>query len=379
MADETTRTGEETSWWDLDVFADSELPATSFDEPLEWPETLDWGEYSAAEGDLQFPGPAGLTSDPIFPPEPAPPTPAPETASPEAQAPDAQWQAAAGDDGATMPHVTVLSGLGGGATAGPAPVAKAPEAAEAAEAAEHQRLPDSLWAGSNGGDDGVPAVVTTTIAAPTFHAEPNGGAGGWRRRLDLRHGNAAVIALISFVSLILLGMFMSVRARNQVPDTSQTRTTTDQIQVQGTLNTVPLTTTVTTTPPAINIADLVPPPEDATTVTAGGSAGAGGSSAPATTAAPRSTPTGGGGGGGGTGTTQPAAQPTNTTAAPQTTAPATTTPPDTSPPVNQPTTPTSPRRTTPTFPSLTTSVPSNDGPSIPSIPSIPGFPGFPNN
>ena len=368
MADETTQTGEETSWWDLDVFADSELPSTSFDEPLEWPETLDWGEFSAADGDLQFPDTGDLDSDPIFPPA-DPQQPGPGDSSSEAPAFDTQWQAPGEDGDVTMPHVTVLSGLGGGATAGPAPVA------EAADQPMQERLPDSLWAEGNGAGDGLSRVVTTTIAAPTTYSEPDGG-GGWRRRFDIRHGNAAVIALISFVSLILLGMFMSVRARNQVPDTSQTRTTSDQIQVQGTLNTVPLTTTVTTTPPAINIADLVPPPEDTTTVTAGGGpagpAGSGGS-APEPAATPRAA------GGGGTGTTQPAAQPTNTTAAPQTTAPPETTTPATSPPVDQPTTPTSQRRTTPTFPSLTSTVPDNDGRSIPSIPTIPGFPAFPNN
>ena len=356
MADETTRTGEETSWWDLDVFADSDLPSTSFDEPLVWPETLDWGEYSAADGDLRFPGTDDLPSDPIVPPasDPAPPPPPSDT----------QWQGAAGGDDATMPHVTVLSGLGGGASPVPASVAGP------ADHTEHERLPDSLWAGDNGGGNGVTPVVTTTMATPTFYSQPESRPGGWRRRFDIRHGNAAVIALISFVSLILLGMFMSVRARNQLPDTSHTRTTSDQIQVQGPLNTVPLTTTVTTTVPAINIADLVPPPEDATTVTAGGAAGSGGSSAPATTAAPRSTSAGGG-----TGTTQPAAQSTNTTAAPATTAPPeTTVPPVTSPPVNQTTPSTTPRRTTPTF--WSTTVPDNDSPSFPTIPSIPGFPGF---
>jgi len=358
MADETTQTGEETSWWDLDIFADSELPSTSFDEPLEWPETLDWGDVPAGDGDLQFPGAGDIESGPIFPPTYDPGPPAPEAPAPAA---DAQWRAAADDGNPTMPHVTVLSGLGG--TASAAPVARA------AEQTAHEHLPDSLWAG--GGAEGARPVVTTTMAAPTFAAEGDGGGGGWRRRFDIRHGNAAIIALISFVSLILLGMFMSVRARNQLPDT-QTRTTSDQIQVQGTLNTIPLTTTVTTTPPAINIADLVPPPEDATTVTSGGGAGSGGGSAPAATAAPRSIPAGGGG----TGTTQPAAQPTNTTAAPQTTAPPETTTPTTFPPVNQTTTPTTPRRTVPTFPSLTTTVPNDDTGSSITFPTFP--PGFGN-
>jgi hypothetical protein len=334
MADETTQTGEETSWWDLDIFADSELPSTSFDEPLEWPETLDWGDYSEGDGDLQFPGIGDMESGPIFPPIPDPAPTAPAAAAEQPATSDGAGAGAGGDP--TMPHITVLSGLGG-----------TPSGARAARAVDQtpsERLPDSLWAGGGDGNGVGPAATTT--AAPTFSAEGDDG-GGWRRRFDIRHGNAAVIALISFVSLILLGMFMSVRARNQLPDTSQTRTTSDQIQVQGTLNTVPLTTSVTTTPPAINIADLVPPtPEDTTTVTAGGSTGSGTTSAPVATAAPRSTPAAGGG----TGTTQPAAQPTNTTAAPQTTAPPeTTSPPATSSPPPDTTDTTRPRfPTTPT-------------------------------
>lgn len=369
MADETTQTGEDTSFWDLDVFADSELPSTAFDEPLEWPETLDWGGFSAPGDDAWF-STDDLDSDPIFPPAPDPEVPAPEAGAPEAPAPapDAQWQAGAGAGESTMPHVTVLSGLGGGAS--PAPVAKA------AEPTTHERLPDSLWAGAAGtpgtaGGNGVAPVVTTTMAAPAPYAGPDGGPRGWRRRLDIRHGNAAIIALISLVSLILLGMFMSVRARNEMPDTSQTRTTSDEVQV-GPLNTVPLTTTVTTTASAINIADLVPPAEDATTPTAG--AGASGGTSPATTAAPaRSTPTAGA-----TGTTQPAAQPTNTTAAPPTTAvPGTTTPSVTSPPASDVTTPSLPRRTTPSFPTTTPTVDST--PTIPSIPGFPTIPGFNNS
>lgn len=348
MADETTQTGEDTSWWDLDIFADSELPSTSFDEPLEWPEALDWGD-PAPDGALQFPGTVDLESEPIFPPTPDLASPAPEAPAPEA---DTQWQATGGDGGSTMTHVTVLSGLGGGADASP-PVA------QAGEQTAHERLPESLWGGA-GGDQSLPPVVTTTMAAPGFSTEPGGGGGGWRRRFDIRHGNAATIALISLVSLILLGMFMSVRARNQLPDTSQTRTTSDRIQVQGTLNTVPPTTTVTTTvpapAPAINIADLVPPEESTTATTGAGSGG----SAPATTAAPRAA--------GGTSAT-PAS--TATTAAPQTTAPPETTTPTPSP--DDTTAATQPRVTT-TMPAVTTPTTEFPMPSIPSDFTIPSTP-----
>ncbi|HVL05696.1 MAG TPA: hypothetical protein VM388_06895 [Acidimicrobiales bacterium] len=368
MADETMQTEEETSWWAFDAFADSDLPSTSFDEPLEWPGTLEWGDFAAGEGDLQFPAIDDLASAPLFPEGPGAALPAAAAPAP----PEAQPHA----DDATMPHVTVLSGLGGGA---PGPAVPAGDHASA------ERLPDSVWApdpaagngNGNGHASGAPVVSTTPLAAPTFYAGAGAGGGGWQRRFDLRHGNAAVIALISFVSLVLLGMFMSVRARNDVLDTSQTRTTSDQISVQAPLNTIPLTTTATTVaPPPINIADLLPPPEDATTVTDGAGAGAGGSGGSggtsATTAAPaRSAPTGGG-----TGTTQPPAQPA-ATAAPQTTAPPDTAPPPTSPTVEQ-TTPSSIPRRTPTFPNMSPTVPANDGPTY-TIPSIPGFPGFPGN
>lgn len=358
MADETTQTGEETSWWAFDAFADSELPSTPFDEPLEWPETLEWGDFSAGDDTaLRFPQIDDLASEPILPPasalEPEPPS-----------RPDPPRQAAGDNGDLTMPHVTVLAGLGGGTPS--------PPAADA-DLGAHERLPDSLWAPApQAGTRGTP-LVTTTIAAPTFRAPPDGGPGGRSRRFELRHGNAAVIALISFVSLVLLGMFMSVRARNNLPD-SQTRTADDQISVQVPLNTVPLTTTVTTAPPTapINIADLIPPPppEEATTTAGSGSSGSSAGTS-ATTAAPaRTTPAGGS-----TGTTQPAAQSTNTTAAPQTTTPPEVTTPATSPPADQTTTPTTPRRTPPTFPSLSTTVTDNTAPTF-TIPSIPGFPGF---
>ena len=230
--------------------------------------------------------------------------------------------------------MTPLAGLGGAiATAAPP-----------GDGAVHEHLPDSLWA-----DDAPAGAAGAPFATTVFPTTPD--AGGWRRRFDLRHGNAAIIALISFASLVLLGMFLSVRARNDVPttDISQTRTTTDQIAVQGTLNTVPLTipTTIAGAPPAtINIADLVPSSE----TTAGGSGGT-----TATTAAPaRTTPTSAS-----TATTQP----TNTTAV---TAPATTTPTSAAPQPDD-TTQTTRRTTTSSivFPTLPTN------PNFPSIPTIP--------
>jgi hypothetical protein len=316
MADETTQAEEETSWWVFDVFADSDLPSTSFDEPLEWPETLDWGDVGGDDAELRFPGTydAGVTqlSEPIFPPA-AEVEPFAASAPPAPPAPPETAPGAAADQGEPTAAVPPLAALGG---------ASAPRAVPATDRTIHERLPDSIWAadakvGAAGGGLGG---GTTAVMADLDRESP----GGWRRRFDLRHGNAPVIALISLVSLVLLGMFLSVRARNDVPtDSSQTRTTSDRIAVQGTLNTVPLTipnTTLGGPPSTINIADLVPAPDDATTATAPTGSGSGGSTA---TTAPRAT-------GGTTATTQPSAtQPTTaTTAAPvNTTTPTTAAPP----------------------------------------------------
>lgn len=354
MADETTQAGEETSWWVFDAFADSELPSTSFDEPLEWPDTLEWGDVGDADAELQFPVSSGGgsydLSEAIFP----------------------EGQDFAVDPPPAPAAVAPLAALGGGA----------PEGRQATGHSTHAPLPDSIWSADRPAADAVLRPAAGALGGDTtVLADLDGDrGGGWRRRFDLRHGNAAVIALISVVSLVLLGMFMSVRARNDVPaDSSQTRTTSDRIAVQRPLNTVPLTIPNTTLgpPSTINIADLVPTAEDATNAGAatspatgsgsgssGGGGGGGGTTG--TTAAPRST-------GSGTATTQPAAQQTNTTAAP---APVETTPPPTeAPPVNTTTVTTRPR-TTPTsitFPTFPT-VPGDGTGRTYTVPTFP--PGF---
>lgn len=336
MADETTQAEEVTSWWAFDAFADSELPSTSFDEPLEWPEALDWGDTGDPGAGPWFPETydprAGELSGPIFPP-----------------ALDAEWQpatagdppapAAGGDGEATVTHATPLAALGGA----PMP-------------AVHDQLPDSIWSAT------VPAAgagAAHTVTADLDRDRP----GGWRR-FDLRHGNAAMIALISFASLVLLGMFMSVRARNDVPtETSRTPTTSDQIAVQGTLNTVPLTIPSSTSPPAtINIADLVPAAEAAGA--ASDAAGSGGAGAATATTAPRATAT-----------TAPA-PPTNTTTAPATTqAPVPTTDAPPPPPPPNDTTVTTRRTTTTSFPFPAFPTPTGGGTSPTSFP-FPLPPGF---
>jgi hypothetical protein len=353
MADEKSQVEEETSWWAFDGFTDSEPPSISFDEPLEWPDSLPWEEFSAgtpatptdappAPVDLVFPSDAD--AGPAAPPAPAPP-------QAEAGA-DRQWQPGSHDPDATMPG-TPLAALGG--APGAAPAVGDPTTVEP--------LPDSIWSFDDvaGPDDQVAGLAS--LSAPLVYADGDGKAGvPWLRRIDIRRGNVAVVALISAVSLMLLGMFLSVRSRNDLPtDTRQTQSTSDQIAVGNPRNTVVITTSVpgsTSVPePAINIADLVPPTEVPADTGAGG--GTGTRTAVATTAPARSTaaPAGGGGGGGGsTATTQPAPQSTATTAAPEPPPTVTTAAPP--PPVVEDTTPTT-RRPPPTAPSFT----------VPSIPT----------
>ena len=288
MADEETQVREESLWWAFDASSGQDLPDTTFDEPLEWPDALPWDDAEAGgapPADLFASLSAGDPNDMgvalLFPPEPDPPA----EASPGPEV----------EDGGPATELHLES------------------------------LPESIWAG-----DEEPAAAeagAATVAAPTFYAEAEGTKSGTKSgrwpRLAFPRGNAVVVALICFVSLVLLGMFLSVRARTDVPTrTTPSTAPSDDIAATRPLNTIPLapgTTAVTT--PGIALSDLVPPPD------AGADAGA--ATGPARNAPRSATPatTARSGAPAATGTTAP--QATATTAAPE--SPATTTPSVTSP------------------------------------------------
>ena len=377
MADDEAQGQEDTSWWAFDPSADSSLPSASFDEPLVWPESTIWEEPATAQPTFEpivaAERPADLDRDPLFPPA------SEDTAVPAAPLPDldVEWQATGHDDDATVLHSEPLAGLGGGATS-VVPVASGPSV---------EPIAASIWAEEprSEGDIGLISTSAHPTAADYPAAERAADGPRWRR-FDLRQGNAAMIGLISLVSLVLLGMFLSVRARNDLPtDTSQSRRPSDELAVTGPLNTVPFPTTVTTGPPpapAINIADLLPATDagaaaagTGTPAGASGSGGSGsggsgsgaGSGAPATATAPSRGSGGSAGGGGGSST--PAPQ--SASSAPSPTQPPATSPPpveDTAPPATSPPVETTqPRRTTTTFtpPSIpSVSIPSYTSPSI---------------
>ena len=372
MADEESQVEEETSWWAFDAFADSDLPSMSIDEPLDWPDSLPWEEYSAGAAPDGWGQSAPLPpADLAFPDDADPDGPAEPVQVPLEDA-DLQWQPNGYDADATMAP-TPLAGLGGGAP-GPAPAGDGVADADAV-----QPLPERIWSFDGGGDHrGDQVAGLATLAAPLVYADNDGrGRGKWPRRLDIRRGNVAVVALISAVSLVLLGMFLSVRSRNDLPtDATASPPRTDQIATAGTRNTVPTTTAVVTTTvpgPVINIADLLPPAQGSTGGTTGGSTGAAGGTSSATTAPARSTAAPAGGGS--TGAAQPAPQSTATTSAPEP-PPETTTPTSPAPPPADDTTNSTNRPRT----STSVALPSIPDISVPNTGStVPGgfnFPGF---
>ncbi len=351
MADEETQGQEATSWWAREAPIEPSTPSTGFDEPLLWPELPAWDEQVQPDADasvLALPGPpAVIEGESVFAPVADPAVGADIDPMPDIEVlwvpVDIDAPAATGlPDGVDDPDAPAwrdepLGGLGGGSG----------WAAPTADAA----LGESIWGDSATPDVSDAILVTTTPGTPAVYPESDRGGGSRRRRFDVHSGNAAVIALISLASLVLLGMFLSVRSRDNVrTDVSQQRppTTGDQIAVTGQLNTVPFSPT-TLPPGSIDIAGLVPVTE--TTETTSAPTATTRATAPATTAA----------------VTQPT---TATTAAPATTTSVTTT--ATTTPVDQ--TSTTLRRTTtsftlPTFPTTTVPPVTSTWFMIPTIPS----------
>lgn len=340
MGDQDTQTQQERSWWAADGSPEDLGSSPSFDEPLEWPDATAW--------------------EPLF--EGGPPT-----------------------EPAYVPE-----DFGTGLLFGPAPGTAGDDDGGLPTQVHLEPLPQSIWAQDPSGDDPADAVVATVaalggagtaVAAPTPAAvtepDPRRQAGpAWLQRFHVRHGSAAIVALACCVSLVLLGMFLSVRARDDLPtQTSDFQPTGTQVATQGSTSLPPPTTAAPTTtlspPSTISLSDLIPADAGGegggTSGTTGGTSGTTGrTTAPATTAAPSraAAPSGGAGGGGSS------AQPTNTTAAPD---PEPTSPPATSPPpVDTTTTPTTARRVQPTIPDFDYTIPSYTMPSRPS--STPGSP-----
>jgi hypothetical protein len=361
MANEETGADEATAWWAVDAFTDTELPSISIDEPLEWPDSLPWEEYSAsAPADEPPPVAAVEPVDLVFPTDAGAELPPPPPDS------DLEWQPGGYDADATV-TAPPLAGLGGGGD----------NASPASGESGASALPESIWSFDSGPVRSDEATGFTALAAPLVCADTDGkGRGKWPRQLDIRRGNVAIVALISAVSLVLLGMFLSVRSRNDLPtDATASPHRTDQIATANTRNTIPTTTSVVTTTtvpaPVINIADLVPAGEAGGTGT-----GAAGGTAVATTAPARSN-VAPAGGGSSTATTQPAPQSTATTAAPDPPVSETTTPTTAAPPVDSTPDTTRPRTSTSiTFPDLPDiTVPGGgDGPTLPNLPNFPGIP-----
>jgi hypothetical protein len=329
MGDQDTQLQQERQWWAAD--GSEELASSpSFDEPLQWPDAAAWEDL--------FEG--GPPTQPAYVPEDFG---AGLLFSEAAAAPD-------DDDGgpATQAHL--------------------------------EPLPQSIWAPDPSAGDPDDAVVAATVAAlggsgtavaaptPAAVADADHGrlAGpAWLQRLQIRHGSAAVVALACCVSLVLLGMFLSVRARDDLPTQTSDTQPAGQVATQASTSVPPPTTAATSTtaspPSTLSLSDLIPAgaaTDGSGTGGTGGTAGTTARTSPATTAAPSRSAAPSGGSGGGS-----SAQPTNTTAAPE---PEPTSPPPTSPPQQDTTTtPTTARRVLPTIPDFDYTIPSYTIPSFP--------------
>lgn len=327
MGDQDTQTQHEPSWWAADASPEDLASSPSFDQPLEWPDVAAWEE--------------------LF--EGGPPTQAgyvPQDFGPSLTFPEPP---SAGEDSDRDPPTQ----------------------------AHLQPLPDSIWADPSGEEHGDAAVVAATVAAlggagaavasptPAAVAETDLGrrpGPAWLQRFQVRHGSAAIVALACCVSLVLLGMFLSVRARDDLPtQTSDFQPAGGEIATQASSSLPPTTTAPPTTaspPSTLSLSDLIP--ADAVADAGGSSGTTARTTAPVTTAAPSrsAAPSGGGGG-----TGSSAAQPTNTTAAPD---PEPTTAPTSPPQQDTTTTPTTARRVLPTVPDFDYTIPSYTWPSFPS-------------
>ena len=322
MGDRDTQTQQEPSWWAYDASPEDLASSPSFDQPVEWPDAMAWESLFAGGPETQ-PAyvPDDLAVDLLFAPE-----------------------AEGGDVGGGPPIEAPLAPLPASIWA-PDPADDAPEPIQATMAAL----------------GGAATAVARPAPAPMAVAEADAGrraAPQWMRRFHVRHGNAAVVALACCVSLVLLGMFLSVRARDDLPtQTTQFEPTGGRLATEGPTSSVPQpTTTATTTapPPSISLSDLIPA-DAAATGTGDTSGTTARTAAPATTAAPSRTAAPSGGSGGSS------QQPTNTTAAPvpEPTTPSTTSPP----PEDTTTTPTTARRVMPSVPDFDYTVPSFTIPS----------------
>lgn len=329
MGDEETAAQEQPSWWAADAVDDTSPPATSFEEPVVWPETLDWSPLSfdaglADEVDLPPLGDLTLPADFALPPNGAGPV----------------------DLGAPAPDLDLE----------PLPIAPDDDTVLHFDA-----LPESIW------EDAASPKAAASPSAPAvavYAAEHDHVAGRWvGGRFHVQHGKTAVLGLAALVGLLLLGVMLSSRNRSDLAANDASQTAAGIIAAQNITTTTGVATTTTLPPPPSSTApvDSVPPSTDAASVAAPAAAAPG-----PTTTRPRAASTGSGTATPTQTTAAPAPQPTDTTTTtppptdPGTTAPVDTTRPRTPPPTDvtvppftlpttETTAPTTPRRTTPSI------------------------------
>ena len=292
MGDEQRAVHDEPFVWAADADDDPSIASSSFGDPVEWPDAIEWPVSAEPEEtaavpvvDL-FPDDHDAGIPPASPPVDAFPGGAPTSAPGDA-------------------HLDDLPGL------------------------QLEPIPESIWDAPPEPDEDtrlIPAApgpdatalptVTTTPEAPrpspsaAVYAEPERhGARRPLAGLDLRRPSAAFVGLAALAALVLIAFAFSVRTRSHGAGTdTQAGPANGKISAQGLpVSTLGTTTTATSSPPSsINLGDLVPadstPPPDAGTAADAGTAGGGATPRAATTGggtpARAASPSGSGSGGG---------------------------------------------------------------------------------
>jgi hypothetical protein len=398
MADEDAALTDESLWWGPDAPDDAPLPPASFDEPVAWPETIEW-PVAAADGDV-------VAGSAISPPLPQ---------VDDGLLFDSEPRSSV-DPGPQGDPVPV-----GAVQADPVPVdaiqaddvpvdAMAPLPVAAADDAGNdfrlEPLAESIWDADPdplvppapteaAGAAGVPAAAATgrltgvgprpaTPARPFYAEAEHRRPGTFGGRFQLRSAKGVMVGLAAVAALALFAIALSNRNGSNVGSTASPNPgAAGNIVTQGLpSSTVPGTSTTVAAPPSsVAATDAPAPPADATGAGAGaGTPAAGGGTprpatpaTPATTAPARAAAPAGQGGGSAPSTADtpapaPAPTPTPVTQPPATSPPDTV--PDTTPPTAPPhTRPSIPEITVPSIP-VTTTV-ASDVPTITTRPKRP--------
>lgn len=202
---------DQSSWWEsLGPILDSPLPASAVDEPVQWPEPVDWGDGGAPLNEIArsarlYPGPIGPSPDDDWP----------------------SWL-----------------------WAGTEPV-------EPAVRPDANRPPD----GHRRTPAGPQLLATGAMPVPAFYAEhaPPASPRGWRERFAGRASDMILVGVLAGVAAVLLGILLLAPTGRGKPQPAPVVAGAGEIAATGNIERLPVTTT-TSPPTPTSVATSVAPP-----------------------------------------------------------------------------------------------------------------------